>query len=1038
MKDPRYMNSSIFSRRKEEWVMENIKNIIIELFKKIEILPNWKLVDTGWIDPGRGSKEELKRHLLKPLRIVLDNSKEEFEYIIQIPQLVGDQFFYIGGHLKVPMFQIFDFPVIYRKESGILKLRTNTISVGVDLDKGFRFSLFNKSIPIDLLISAVYTRDEYQNFIDTLEKKNEHLLSISQLCFEKWSTSSQKDRMKELGNYFSTTHADQIRKSKNIIFSLKLAYDVDIFNHKFFKTDSIIFEVLSAINGGSVSDTSLDFKRIRFMEYILSPLVKKIYDMIFAFKNSSKSKFQITQTILFDFCNKSEIIRYNFPVNPISEIASLLQISLTGPGGFKKDNVPLYLRNLDNSQFGRVCPADTPDRSGCGVTLNLVPTVDIKEDGSFGLPTEEVICSYPISLIPFLEHDDQVRLQMASSQMKQSILLIDPEKPMIRSGIESYYLDNGTFIYRAKEDGYVIHLEDTIMIVAYDKDKKDKEIDCFRIGLRNMNQGAVDNIIPKIRKESTRFKKGDILCESEFLKDAELNIGRNFLVGVAIWKGFNYEDGIVISRSVSENKFTSPHHVSLDFNIEPSQVLLSLEDDRYKPLPEIGDVLRKGEVYAKIKVIDYQNELRNINIEPLEMCSPIDCRVISIEIFPNHWNKQVSEYCGFVDKYIADQTDRFAIIDSKLHNLIPKEKVEKLETINGISNLNCRSKKGKYSLRGQKIKGIHFKIQAVYNECIGIGDKIANRHGNKGIIALIEDDDNMPRLPDGRKLDIIINPLGIISRMNIGQLFELHLGECLYQLKNHLTEILNDDKDKKADRLVHYLYGFLKIIDRTSDEHIINEFMNELCGLCYSIVDFDFRNNMPVILPEPNMNIDGIIKFIDDLHLIQPPFQSIGSHELDLAIKYTNARYKYKLSDPINNSYNIENDIACGYVYFTKLIHRSSDKMSARSIGPYSKKTLQPLGGKSRQGGHRVGEMEVWALLAHGAHHFLKVLLTVQADSPGLKNKLLASILDNPELAKSNCSDFRTQSLRLLDAYLLMLGLKIKHDDNLEEVNQEK
>jgi len=318
-----------------------------------------------------------------------------------------------------------------------------------------------------------------------------------------------------------------------------------------------------------------------------------------------------------------------------------------------------------------------------------------------------------------------------------------------------------------------------------------------------------------------------------------------------------------------------------------------------------------------------------------------------------------------------------------------------------LSRLDCSSRIGKYTNKGQKIGGIFVKMHGIYTEKIGIGDKIANRHGNKGIISKIIPKENMPVLPDGRRIEVILNPLGIISRMNDGQLYELHLNEALRNIRIKLKTLNNDDR-------VPYLKGFLDIIDKSTDkwtsEKIINEYRKDLERV--------IKNELESGVPE------------DNIYLIQPPFQSIKGNDSKNAMQYTSSETKQILYDP-SSKMNIKNPIAVGYMYFLKLVHRSSDKMSARSIGPYSKKTLQPLGGKSRLGGHRLGEMEIWSLLAHGADNILKDFLTLHSDSPGLKNKFLADVLQNPELASHSALDDRPQSLRLFEAYLKILGLEL-------------
>lgn len=1007
--DPRYSKATIFNRRKEEWNKDTIGGYITNLFKSIEIIDGWKFVSSEWSNQQKTKRfEELKKHITSPFKATISDPNDNMvTYTIQVPELIDDQFFYVGGHLKIPIFQLFDYPVIFR--NGLLKLRTNTITISMDLNKNNnKISVFNKQVPIDLLISILYDKEEFEEFISDKLGENPDLINISNKCEERWDTP-EEDLILELGTIFSSTNTDKMKRGKSVLFSFRSALEVDFFSKKFFKTDSLIFEMLNAIYEGEREDTNIKRKRVRFSEYVLAPLVRKVYDMLLTLHNSKRIKFQIPQSIIIDNCSVSEIIHYNFPINPIGELSSICQISLTGPGGFKKNNVPSHLRDIDISQLGYICGADTPDREGCGVVLNMIPTVDVDEHGNFKAPNYESITSYPISNVPFLEHDDQIRLQMASNQMKQSLFVKDSEQPLIRSGVESSYLDRSTFLFKAEEDGKVTHIDPNLMIVTYNN----KISKVSKLSYRSLYLGSVDYIVPKV-KEGEEFKKGDTLNSSMMIKNDELAIGHNLLTGVAIWKGFNYEDAIVISESVSKRKFTSLHSVDMYFSIEPGQVLLSLDDEAYIPLPNIGDTLNKGDVYAKVKILDGEEGFESINIEALEMVAPIDCKIVDIEIYPNSWNHQVKEFDDFIKGISLKQTDKFINMHSKLSRYMSKEEIEKFVTMNGLSKLDCENRTGKYTTKGKKFGGVLIKIQAVYEEKIGIGDKIANRHGNKGVISKIIPDELMPELEDGRKLDIIINPLGIISRMNVGQLYELHLNEALYQLKKYLKTIqkredIGDFPGTVPTYKIIYLERFLENIDVTPDSWTSKKIIE------------DYKEGLERV--ERGELAEGEAE--DLLYLIQPPFQSIGPEELFDAMDYTGAKLKYRVFDPANKMY-IDNLIGCGYIYFLKLVHRSSDKMSARSIGPYSKKTLQPLGGKSRLGGHRLGEMESWSLIAHGAEDLLTDFLTLQSDSPGLKNKFLANVLQNPELAESNTTDDKPQSLRLFEAYLRVLGLKLE------------
>ncbi|MCK5021126.1 MAG: hypothetical protein KAS32_29215, partial [Candidatus Peribacteraceae bacterium] len=367
--DERFKNTPVFQRRRIEWDKEKVKAHIERLFRSVEIIDGWNFISCEWTTGQKTKRsEELKRHILSVLKIkVKDASEKEYSYDIQIPELIEDQFFYIGGYLKVPIFQLFDHPIIHR--NGVVRLRTNTLTATLDLnrnDNALKLKLFNRDVPIEFFITAAYEKEDLDTFMETHQNECLPLSTIVERCERRWEETTQEQRINELGKYFSTVNTDKTKKGLGAVFSLKAAYEVDFFSQEFFETDSILFEILHAIYSGIKSDTDFENKRIRFEEYILAPLIKKIYDMMLTIYNSKKVKFQITQSVIIDNCNVSDIVHFNFPINPVSEIASLLQATLTGPGGFKKDNVPAHLRDLDDSQFGYVCPADTPDRDGCG------------------------------------------------------------------------------------------------------------------------------------------------------------------------------------------------------------------------------------------------------------------------------------------------------------------------------------------------------------------------------------------------------------------------------------------------------------------------------------------------------------------------------------------------------------------------------------------------------------------------------------------------------------------------------------------------
>lgn len=1035
MHDNRFDDCSILNRRSYEWTYTKIENSIHDIFSCINVLDGWKFVKTEWVNEKPKKKEELRKSVFKTLKIYVDElskkgeTKKEHIYSIQIPDLIYNQFFYIGGLLKVPIFQLYDDPIIHRKtkKGRILKFKNNCLSLLVTFNnkkKNMVAYLHTKhmstvkGIPFELLIAAMYTKNELKTFLEPLgygklfdipesedekfKANNEEqtfIMNLINSCIELWSKNTSNELIEKLGDYrTSASNVDRAKKGNSILFAIKKAIDVDIFTKRFMKTNSVIFELLKSLDGGHSSDNDLKNKRIRFSEYIMSDLVSTVYDMICTLNYSSKTRFKISQSIIMDPCNLSDIVHFNFNYNPTGEIASFLQCSLTGPGGFKKESVPVHLRNIDESHFGRICPADTPDRDGCGVVLNMVPGVKLEENGKFSEEISPIPCSYTINYTPFVQNNDQTRLQMASSQTKQSLMLVNPEKPFVKSGVENKYLEYTTFKHVARFDGKVIHKDNKFILVQYKNDL----VDSFRLGYRDMYLNSADYIDTTL-KEGDVIKENDVICESRFIRENDVTFGHNLLTAICIWDGYNYEDGIVISESTAE-KLTSIHTMDLSFEIESGQVLLSLLDDKYLPLPKVGDKLSRGDVYAKIKHIIGEDGFESINLDPTELIVTEDCEITDIEVYANTWNKQIPQFDHFIKNIIEKQNNTIKDIREKLEGTMDKADIDKFLILNELSQYEIAENAASthYVEKGSKINGVFVKVKAIYKEKMGIGDKMSNRHAAKGVIAKIIPDDQMLKTPDGRIIDIIMNPLSIISRMNVGQLYELHSTEALYHLRNRMLHTL-ENETKNVQTLEKDLRGFLDILDKTKTKWVTNTIINK------------FRDDCKI----------DKIQAIKNIQIIQPPFQSINPKDLQELLKYTGAKYRYKLTCP-DKTKDLEGKIVTGYVYYEKLVHRASDKMMGRSIGIYNKNTLQPVGGKKRMGGHRLGEGEIWALGAAGAKNMIKEFLTTYSDSPGKKNKLLATVLNNPELAMSEQQDEKPQSFRMFESYLKVLGLDLK------------
>lgn len=1004
--DERFNNSVILDLRKGELSLENIKQNVDILFSKVALIPGWSFSGSEWASQIKQTmKEEIKRSVVRTLKVKVKNARdEEIIFPIQFPELVDEQFFYIGGLLKVPVFQIVDKPIIYRKLSNgnfLLKLRTNTISLELQKDskENYSVNLFGKKMLLEDLFCCTHSKAIYENWklvnSDAIEKCDEDakllLEYMEERFYPRWeSIKTKDDKSRIIGEYFTNYENEEYSKGTTIINSLIVARELDVYNQQYMTNNTLLLEILQAVIEGYKNDLDVSNKRIRLLEYILNPLMKKLFEMIIAVLKNKDTNFKIHQNIIMENCNVSDIIHFNFVLNPVGEIASLMQCTLTGPNGFKKTNVPMHLRNVDDSQFGYICPVDTPDRDGCGVVLNMVPTVDIK-DGEFGERDEEIVTSYPINLTPFLNSDDGIRLQMASNQCKQSIYISGREKPFVKSGVEDCYLDKGTFLGKAKYSGIVVYKDNKILLVKYDTG----EFDVFKINYRSLFLNTAD-IIDSMVNVNDHFKEGDILVQSRFITDGELTIGKNLHTLVMPMLGYNYEDGIIVSESASKS-MVSNHFVDLSFEIESGQVLLSLVGNKYHPLPKIGDKLKTGEVYARLKCIDWEDGFEAINREPIEKTAPIDCVVTGIEIYPNQWNKKIEEFNLFINSLVNEQSYKYNELTSILKSSMTDQEIKNFITYNGLSYLNCEKNIGKYSVKNDKINGVLIKINAMFEEAVDAGDKLANRHGNKGVIATVLPDNKMPKLDDGRQVDIVINSLGIISRMNPGQIFEMHCGECLKKLRDKLST-MKEPADEK------YLVKILKIIDETPTlwvtRHIFDNYVK-------------------------NKKDKGKEYAIQEICFIMPPFNCTSANIIKEKLM-VELGVKSEFEVEIPDVGKVKNPIAAGYMYWSKLVHRASEKMSARSIGMYSQKTNQPLGGKKRGGGHRLGEMEQWAFVSHGADNFLKDLMTIHSDSPGLKNKLLSSMLNNStDIIEEELED-KPQAIMLMESYFKQMGLEIE------------
>jgi len=986
--------SNIFQIRQTEYgQLEKTINEILQPVTEI----GFEISDFG-IKDSKMASGELHQTLRRNLVIKLTRGTSNIDLSMQIPKLIDDNYLVINGRKKIPLFQLFDIPVVTRGKA--IKIRTNVATMMLFENKEPPYvylSVLGKRVPFCMIMFAKYGPEALNERFDfdTLNPDKDTiygkmLYDLKEMYDATDEDFSENDILREIGRIYSKYNFKA--KGESLMYALDLMLKVDPLSAKFFKTDSVIEEFVDVMQDPNYDDTDFQNKRVRCFEYIITSKVSKaVFDLCLAHRTTRNAKFNVNSTKILTECNVSDIVQFDFSINPIEELTKLSRTSLVGPGGFKRENVPEHLRDLSDTMFGRMCPVDTPDRDNCGVLQNMLVNTKLDENLRF---TDEALekspISIPVSMVPFLEHDDQTRLQMASSQMRQAILLKKFDTPMIGSGCEGLYTDHTQFVKRAKKNGEVVFIDDKYLIVAY----VDNTVDVFNIGYRKIYVENMD-LINVYVKQGDKVKAGDILAESNYCTQGNINIGKNLLTAVMVYYGYNYEDGIVISdRLVNEGLFTSVHYRDFSFTLTPDKVLLSLEENNYKPLPDVFDKIAVGEPYAIMKKVPGgPTDFCSIFEEPIPLTTKKSVVISEVNIYANQWNEDIPEFKDWVEAKIESQVQREKELQGIIKEHLSKEDATRFIRDNGLDKSSYTRK---YKAKKEKINGIQVEMFGLYTRKIQVGDKVGNRHGNKGVISTIVPHEMMPQLEDGRHVDICINPLGIISRMNIGQLFELHLSLALEDLKKNLLEMIANKKGQA--QLKRYLAGFFELVDNTETKWYTYQFFEQL----------------PDIIDE---------KFINELTLIQPPFSSVTATILEKVLEYTNTKFEQKVFDPVSGQHLV-NPIAVGYMYFFRMVHIAESRLAARGIGSYARRTLQPLAGRKNKGGQRLGEMETACLIGHDAPYNISEFLTTKSDCIDLKNKFLRNTIET-DLVKEDGNDesMVAESVKLLEAYLLTIGV---------------
>nr|MBC8456850.1 DNA-directed RNA polymerase subunit beta [Deltaproteobacteria bacterium] len=700
------------------------------------------------------------------------------------------------------------------------------------------------------------------------------------------------------------------------------------------------------------------------------------------------------------------------------------------------------------------------------------------------------LVSIAASLIPFLEHDDANRALMGSNMQRQAVPLLQAKSPLIGTGIEKVVARHSGIAVIARRDG-IVESVDAYRIVIRSK-REEEGVEIYKLlKFRRSNQSTCYNQRPIVKKGDS-VKKGQIIADGPAMDKGELALGRNIIVAFLSWGGYNFEDAILVSeRLVREDVFTSIHIE--EFNVMARDTKLGQEEitrdipnageEALRELDEsgiirlgaevrsgdvlVGKITPKGETQLspeeKLLRAIFGEKAGDVKDTSLRVPPGVEGIVIDAQVFSrkgvekdertraiqateiSQLSKDKEDEIGVIGRNAREKLvvildgkrlksdlkdmetgeillNRGQLIDHECLKRIPvdywqganidaeMEAIERMESI----VLKYRQQVEKLDeLFQQKIKRLDagdelspgvikmVKVFVAVKRKLSVGDKMAGRHGNKGVISIILPVEDMPYFADGRPVDIVLNPLGVPSRMNVGQILETHLGWAAHELGKQIRELIDNVKES----------GLLR---------------NKLREIYSKEYDQMFAG-----VSDEKIKINAI-NMQDGVHMAIPVFDGAKEEEIveclnkaGLPISGQTILYDGKTGEPFDHP------VTVGMMYMMKLHHLVADKIHARSIGPYSLVTQQPLGGKAQFGGQRLGEMEVWAMESYGAAYSLQEFLTVKSDDVPGRTWMYEKIVKGNNLLEAGLPE----SFNVLVKELQSLGLEVElNEDGNSEV----
>ena len=695
-----------------------------------------------------------------------------------------------------------------------------------------------------------------------------------------------------------------------------------------------------------------------------------------------------------EFFGSSQLSQFMDQANPLAELTHKRRLSALGPGGLTRERAQMEVRDVHYSHYGRMCPIETPEGPNIGLINSLSSYARVNEFGFIETPyrkvdidtnsitdqidyltadeedsyvvaqansrldengrflDDEVVCRFrgnntvmakekmdymdvspkqvvsaATACIPFLENDDSNRALMGANMQRQAVPLMNPEAPFVGTGMEHVAARDSGAAITAKHRGRVEHVESNEILVRRlveeNGTEHEGELDRYPLAkFKRSNSGTCYNQRPIVSVGDV-VEYNEILADGPSMELGEMALGRNVVVGFMTWDGYNYEDAVIMSeRLVKDDVYTSIHieeyeSEARDTKLGPEEITRDIPNVSENALKNLDD---RGIIYVGAEVKDGDILVGKV--------TPKGVTELTAE------ERLLHAIFGEKAREVRDTSLRVPhgaggiVLDVKVFN-----REEGDDTLSpGVNQL--------------------VRVYIVQKRKIHVGDKMCGRHGNKGVISKIVPEEDMPYLPDGRPIDIMLNPLGVPSRMNIGQVLELHLGMAAKNLGIHVAS---------------------PVFDGANDDDV------------WSTIE------------EAGMARDG-----------------------------KTVLYDGRTGEPFDNR------ISVGVMYMLKLAHMVDDKLHARSTGPYSLVTQQPLGGKAQFGGQRFGEMEVWALEAYGAAYTLQEILTYKSDDTVGRVKTYEAIVKGENISRPSVPE----SFRVLMKELQSLGLDVKvmdeHDNEIE------